>query len=92
MHFIREQRGIRSPRSPGQPPRLPIEDTVIDLTETCTESQVVDLVTRAVQSRRTTADRLARCAQRRTRLRHRKLLKQLLTDVGEGAVPDVDMM
>ena len=58
---------------------------MIDLTEQGTEGEVVDLVTRAVQSRRTTAQRLGRCAAARRRLRHRRLLNQLLGDIGQGA-------
>lgn len=83
--FVRERPGVRSPRSPGDPPRLTIEDVVIDLSERCSGGELVDLITRAVQSRKTTALRLARCAARRARLRHRKLLLQLLVDTAEGA-------
>lgn len=70
---------------------MPIEDAVIDLTQSCTESQAVELITRAVQSRRTTADRLGRCARRRRQLRHRRLLMQLLGDVGEGAESPLEL-
>lgn len=83
--FVRERPGVRLPGSVGSPPRLTIEDTVLDLCQGMTESQVVDLVTRAVQSRGTTARRLRDRAGNRSRLRHRILLEQLLADVAEGA-------
>lgn len=89
--FVRERPGTRSPRSPGDPPRTTFEDTVIDLTERGTEGEVVDLVTRAVQSRRTTPLRLARCAESRSRLRHRTLLLKLLGDVAEGAESPLEL-
>lgn len=83
--FVRERTSVRSPRSVGSPPRLSVEETVIDLSQRSTEGQVVHLVTKAVQNRRTTAARLERCASGRTRLRHRRLLKALLLDVADGA-------
>lgn len=89
--FLRERPGVRSTRSPGEPPRLPLEDAVIDLTEGCTEGEVVDLITRAVQSRRTTTKRLGQCAAGRARLRHRRLLLQLLSAVAEGAESPLEL-
>ena len=34
--FVRERPGIRSKRSVGEPPRLTLEDTVLDLTQQTT--------------------------------------------------------
>lgn len=83
--FRREQPGTRDRRSPGSPPRTTIEDTVLDLCASARPAQVVDLVTKAVQSWRTTGPRLLACVDRRERLVHRALLCDLLGDVVEGA-------
>jgi len=45
-------------RSPGNPSRTTIEDTVIDLCSEVGQRGVLELVTKAVQTRRTTAARL----------------------------------
>lgn len=82
--FVRERPGVRSPRSLGSPPRLTVEDTVIDLAERATEKQVIDLFTRAVSNRLTTCDRLRRAVAARSRLRHRRLMAMLLTDMADG--------
>lgn len=83
--FVRERSGVRSARSVGEPPRLALEDTVLDLTEQATETEVIDLVTKAVQTRRTSPERLLRSVRGRTRLSHRRLLINLLGDVAAGA-------
>jgi very-short-patch-repair endonuclease len=83
--FVRERPGARASRSVGEPPRLTIEDTVFDLTQGASEAEAIDLVMRAVQTRRTSADRLRRLMQNRGRLHHRKLLGNLLGDVAAGA-------
>lgn len=82
--FVRERPGVRSARSVGCPPRLSVEDTVIDLAERATDEQVIALVTGAVQNRLTTAGRLRRTVAARSRLRHRHLFGDLLTDVAAG--------
>lgn len=83
--FVRERPLVRSPRSYGGPPRLSVEDTVLDLTEKATSTEIIDLVTKAVQNRLTTADRLLRSLERRPRHRHRRMLVDLLAEVREGA-------
>jgi hypothetical protein len=84
--FTREQPGQRWPRSVGAPPRLTVEDCVLDLVAQETNSErVVGWVTASVQARLTTPLRLRRALQRRTRLRHRALLLELLDEVAEGA-------
>jgi len=51
--FIRERPGARSARSVGAPPRLTVEDTVLDLSgEGSVTSDLVALVTKAVQGRK----------------------------------------
>lgn len=83
--FRREYPGTRDRRSPGNPPTTTIEDTVIDLCGESTQTEVLDVVTRAVQSRRTNAPRILSCVDRRQRVRHRRYLHELLDDVAEGA-------
>lgn len=84
-HFVRERPGVRSGRVFGSPPRLGVEDTVLDLADRRAEGQVVGLVTRAVNGRLTTAERLQRQLSRRARHRHRDLLTGMLAEVDEGA-------
>jgi Transcriptional regulator, AbiEi antitoxin len=72
--FVRERPGVRSGRSVGEPPRLTLEDTVLDLTRHASEGEVIDLVTRAVQTRRTSPERLLRALQARSWLSHRRLM------------------
>ena len=83
--FRREVEGTRDRRSPGSPSRTTLEDTVVDLCRDARESDVLDLVTKAVQSRRTSAPGLLACVERRRRVGHRRYLRQLLGDVSEGA-------
>ncbi|HEU5485202.1 MAG TPA: hypothetical protein VFU98_09860 [Microlunatus sp.] len=83
--FPRERRGVRSAKSPGLPPRTTVADTVVDLSDVDDESGLVDLVTRAVQSRLVGVPELRQVVRSRRRLRHRQRLLALLGDVGEGA-------
>jgi very-short-patch-repair endonuclease len=84
--FQRERPGARLPQSVGNPPRITVEDTVLDLA--CgPESDVqtmVHWVTAAVQARLTTPNRLRRAAAARHFLRHRRTLTDLLSDVDLG--------
>ena len=83
--FKRELPDTRDHRSPGNPSRTTLEDTVIDLCNTAEERDVLDLVTRAVQTRRTNAVRLLTRVEARGRIRHRRYLRDILSDVVEGA-------
>lgn len=83
--FRRETGGVRDGRSPGTPPRTTIEDTVVDLCAEAGQSEVLDLVTKAVQGRRTNARRILARVDGRPRVRHRAHLHALLDDVVEGA-------
>jgi hypothetical protein len=57
--FSRERVGVRAARSPGSPPRLPVEDVVLDLVHQSDDpAEVVGWVTAAVQNRLTTPGRL----------------------------------
>lgn len=80
--FQRERPGIRSDRSPGSPPCLTVEDTVLDL---CVDQpSTLHWITTAVQRGRTTAARLRRAAADRPRLSERGLVLDLLAEAGNG--------
>lgn len=82
--FEREQEGVRR-SGPGEPPRLSVEDTVLDRCSGVSEGDVIGLVTHAVQTRRTTPERLRRRLAERPRVSHRKIIEQLIEDVAAGA-------
>jgi hypothetical protein len=90
-HFSRERPGARSPRSVNVPPRLTVEDTVLDLSAAGSEADLIALVTKAVQARRTTPRRLLGAMNDRSRYRHRKLLADVLGDVAAGAESPLEM-
>lgn len=87
----REQVGVRSAKTIGSPPRLPVEATVIDLCDAATGSQVPGLLTRAVQRRLTTGERILDELDRRGRHRHRRLVSDILRDVGEGSESPLEL-
>ena len=90
--FIRERPGARSARSVGAPPRLTVEDTVLDLSgEGSVTSDLVALVTKAVQGRKTTSRRLLKALNGRSRYKHRKVLGDILRDVAVGAESPLKM-
>jgi hypothetical protein len=67
------------------PPQTRIEDTVLDLVEQArTTDEVISWLTRACQRHATTPPRLLAAAEQRTRLRHRQLVHEVLTDVSDG--------
>ncbi|SDD68727.1 type IV toxin-antitoxin system AbiEi family antitoxin domain-containing protein [Auraticoccus monumenti] len=82
--FRRDQPGTHGRRATAAPPRLSIEDTVIDHANGLSRDDVPAVVLAAVQTRRTTPERLRREVQRRPRLRHRRLLLDLLSEAAEG--------
>jgi hypothetical protein len=90
-HFSRERPGARSQRSVDAPPRLTIEDTVLDLSSAATEGDLVALLTKAVQSRRTTPGRLLKAMNERSRYKYRKLVADILGDVAAGAESPLEM-
>jgi hypothetical protein len=85
---LRQSRRLEITRHPARiPPQTWVEDTVLDLTDEATRPDgVIDIVLAACQRRLTTADRLARRAQGRSRLRWRQLLGELLAEVREGVL------
>ena len=84
--FRRERPGVRLPRTVGSPPRITVEDVVLDLISDpdCDARQAVHWVTAAVQARRTTPQRLFRAAEQRHFLVRRPLLHAVLDDVRDG--------
>jgi hypothetical protein len=68
------------------------EDTVLDLVDTSTPDEALGWVSGAVQSRRTTVARLRQALRRRQRIRHRRLLEELLTDVAHGAESPLEVL
>jgi hypothetical protein len=89
--FSRERPGARSARSVNDPPRLTVEDTVLDLSATASEGGLVALMTTAVQRRKTTPRRLLAAMNERSRCRHRQLLADILGDVAAGAESPLEM-
>ncbi|WP_143448796.1 hypothetical protein [Kineosporia sp. A_224] len=68
-----------------QPPRLRLEEAVLDLADEATqEAAVVDLVIRATASRRTSPERLRSALDARAHHRHRRLLVEVLGETAEG--------
>lgn len=89
--FVRERRTARSPRTVGSPPRLTVEAALLDLVAVRSESEVVGLVTKAVQLRRTRPDRIAALLAARSAHPHRALLTGLLSDVAEGVESPLEL-
>jgi very-short-patch-repair endonuclease len=84
--FVREEAGCRGSRSVGSPPRLRVEDTVLDLVAAAKdEREVVNWVTAALQNRLTTAHQLQRALMRRRRMPHRDVLESVIGDGQAGA-------
>ena len=89
--FVRESPGLRSARSVGEPPRLGVLDTVLDLADVGDEADVVELLTQAQRRRLVSATALLAALDGRTQHRHRKLLVDLLADVAEGVESPLEL-
>lgn len=90
--FIRERDGVRSGRSPGSPPRLPPECTVLDLAGQWPPGAVVSLVTTAVQKGLTSPDRLRRSLEQRARQKHRDLILGMIAEAQAGVESYLELM
>jgi hypothetical protein len=88
--FLRETGDFRA-SSRGNPPRICIEDTVLDLCADRDPADVVGWVTTSVQRRLTTPERLRRSLDRRYRQRHRHVILDLLSDVAHGAQSPIEV-
>lgn len=74
------------------PPQTRVEDTVLDLVGRSTSvDEAVGWLTRACQRRVTTSTRLMQAAARRGRLRHRRLLLEVLADVTDGVASPLEL-
>jgi very-short-patch-repair endonuclease len=84
--FRRERPGARLASTVGSPPRITVEDTVLDLISDpdCGVRAAVNWVTMAVQARRTTPQRILRAAESRHFMGRRRLLRSILDDVRVG--------
>jgi hypothetical protein len=89
--FVREREGVRDRRTVGAPPRITVEDAVLDLCAVAAPEDVVGWATVAVQRRRTTSARLLAALNRRQRHPRRALLQALLSDVGVGAESPLEL-
>lgn len=83
---VTRRRGPTVAAPVGNPPRTPVEPATLDVADAVDDdADAVALVLAAVQRRRTTAVRLARALQDRSRHRRRRLLTAVLADAAEGA-------
>jgi hypothetical protein len=68
------------------PPRLRYEEAAIDVAAAAsTNFQALDALSRAIQSRRTTANHMLESARRRSRLSRRDWIESVLADIAVGA-------
>jgi very-short-patch-repair endonuclease len=75
-----------------RPPQTRIEDTVLDLVElSVSTDDVVGWLTRGVQRRLTTVQRLRDAADLRGRLRHRRLVASMLAEIVDGIASPLEL-
>lgn len=82
--FRREGTPRRLSRSVGSPPRLRVEETLLDLLPGASPEQVVGWVTAAVQQRRTSSAAMRVALNRRPSVSQRQLLTELLAETDAG--------
>lgn len=79
--FIRSEPGLRMVQLGTDPPRIGLEDAVLDVAAAAPDDvTAIAIVTRAIQERRTTPRRLLDRLMARRRLRRRPFLEMLLRD------------
>ncbi|HEX2856890.1 MAG TPA: hypothetical protein VHO26_05360 [Propionibacteriaceae bacterium] len=72
-------------RGRGEPPRTLLDETVLDIASRMeNEGDVLSLLADVVSGRRTTPARLLAALDERPRVRHRRLVRQVLGDVRDG--------
>jgi hypothetical protein len=74
-----------------QPPRLRVEEAMLDHCDSATALAAVDLVLRATQRRCTTAERFSRAIGKRRRQRWRSLLLEILAEVEIGVASPLEL-
>lgn len=82
--FLQEREQVRASSGRAEPPRVRVEDVVLDLCATGSAAACVDWITNAVQRRLTTAEALTAALDRRERVPHRRTLEKLISDVASG--------
>ena len=90
---FRRRRGLADAVHPAaRPPRVRLEEAVLDVTADldCAE-HVVGAVLRVVQRRLTTADRLRDSLQRRSRHRWRSLIMEVLQEAEDGTASPLEL-
>ncbi len=75
----------------AQPPRLRVEQAVLDHCDSATPLAAVDVVLRATQRRHTTVDRLRLAIGQRQRQRWRLLLLEILAEVEIGVASPLEL-
>ena len=68
----------------ASPPRMRIEEAVLDVASAATIERAIACLSDAVQGRSTTADRLLVALDARSRIRSRAFLREILLDVRDG--------
>lgn len=90
FRFVRERPGVRLSSTAADPPRTRIEDTVLDLCAAGRPAEVLTWLTRAVQRRLTTHQRLQARLDDRLGLRHRAVVMEILDDVASGVTSHLE--
>lgn len=98
---IHRRRGLNESSAPSlvhlrlvhpsaQPPRLRVEEAVLDMCGSVSAQVALDIVLRATQRRATNAERLRRSMSQRPRQGWRNLLLEVLTDVEDGVASPLE--
>jgi hypothetical protein len=95
---VHRRRVLTNPSSAGtlvhpsaQPPRLRVDEAILDMAGTSTAPELLDLVLRATQRRLTTAHRLRRSVKQRPRVRWRDVLHEVLADIEDGVASPLEL-
>lgn len=75
----------------ANPPRMRVEQAVLDVCATGTEAEVVNIIMRATQRRATTAGRIAGALSERPIQRQRSLIKDILEDARVGVASPLEL-
>ncbi len=92
---IHRRRALDRPRSPvhplASPPRLRLEEALLDECGIRSESETVGLVLKAIQRRLTTAERVSRVLEQRAIQPRRELIRDVLTEAYSGVVSPLEL-
>jgi very-short-patch-repair endonuclease len=75
----------------GEPPRTRVSQTIVDLSGSMDADELTTLLAEAIGSRRTTPEDILRAVRQTPRLRHRRLLTDILGDVAAGAQSPLEL-